>query len=277
MKFEFNEREYIENPAMELLLEPYRSHTQENNICILSGPAGSGKSMLVRHVFNFQNTSPIINGNTLVIPISFHDTFCSDTLKLFVQILYAACDTMVAKYPKLHSINSHINEFYDFIVKCRMELLYKTPLVPPLDKEHCLQTLCNADPLVFYALVLKFYLSQNSICPINNVVVVLDDLEEIRLNEEDDPNATEERPIKIMHELFECLQCVSEGIIPWSLNAVICCRSLLGSLKKFSSQSFVENIMNMLESHSSCKLINMDHLPPFSKNFERQYNDFLHD
>ena len=77
------EKIYINNNDLENELEKYSTHTHNNNICVLSGLTGSGKSMLVRHVFKIHSMAPSVHDKNLIIPFNLTSLLFFISTRLF--------------------------------------------------------------------------------------------------------------------------------------------------------------------------------------------------
>ena len=220
---------YIPNPDMERPLEKCKSHTAINNICLVEGLTGCGKSTLIRHVFGIHSVAAKIQGSTLVIPFNnFNERqFDSNIEGKFTHMLRAACDSLKERFPYLSDSNVDIDAFYSFIKDINPELLYFEEKYPEPNKAEQLQAFLKQSPFLFRSNELKYYLSQVE-CGIDNVLIVVDDLEGIRLESPDEDYIKTGRiellPIKLTIALIKDLENMGGKASSWSLNTVICCR-----------------------------------------------------
>ena len=295
---------YIHNEFIEAQLQEYTHHTYTNNTCIIEGLTGSGKTMLVRHVFGIHAWKAKVIDNTLIIPFSFDnglhnvdgETVEAKVGNLFARMIHAACDCLVTEFPNLKNVNKHVDEFYDSIKAHRQDLLYSIEAYPAPPKELQMSALLKEIPLAFYSSALKFYLNQTDVCTIDNVVIVIDDIEGIRPNSDDQDlisnnspishntdtsskKRNELLPVKAGLELIECLQNKGESAIHWSLNTIICCRHYVSRMMKTLpySRSLVHvvegtvNYMQAIQAYAPCERIDLSESPPIIDIIRRRY------
>ncbi len=265
---------YIHNPEMERILEGYKKYTKNNNICIIEGFTGSGKSMLVRHVFNIHSLSVRIEDSSLIIPFTFDNALHADIKSIFVRMIHAACNILEESYPALPNVNSNFSELYQFIKLYRHDLLLHRNEFPEPSQMNQLQALLKENPLAFYSCVLKFYLHKTDVCPVNNIVIVVDDIEGIRLEDDKTDILQQELlPIKMVLELCECMQNRGGHAVSWSLNTVICCRHYVSRMMRTLPFTLDEQttFSQKLEAYAVCRRIDLKKSPPLLDIINKRY------
>lgn len=244
------EKTYIPNPLMEEKFEKCLTYSPYNKTIVLTGLTGSGKSTLLHHVFKSHGMIPHIMGESLIIPFNFNYAVYSNVTSLFSRNMEAACGCLVEKFPKLKHIDNHSEEFFDFILIHRPDILHVKQIYPSPSKIECLQHLCENDPLAFFCCALKFYLNQADICSVRNVVVIIDDIEGIRLDVELPSDIPREViPIKMVLEMMQCLQNKKGAPSYWSINVVIACRHYVYRLVRSTPYSVERNYLQQLEAY----------------------------
>lgn len=255
---------YIHNSDMEEVLEKYKKHTSNNNTCIIEGLTGTGKTMLVQYSFEIRGLSSKIIGTNLIIPLNFDGTLYNKVEEMFSNMVRGACIRLVEEFPNLRHIDNHPDDFYNYIDHNRQDLLSCKEYPTPSHLEQ-LQMLLKENALGFYSSALKFYLSQTDICTVNNVIIVVDDIEGIRVADGDSGDIIHELlPIKITLEFIECMQNPGNGPVPWSLNTIICCRHYVSRLMRTLPFSLEEtsNYIQKIEAYSVCERYDLKDAPP---------------
>lgn len=272
------EKIFIANEAIEDIekeLKKYTRHSRKDKTCIIEGLTGSGKTMLVRHVFGVHRQVVDIKENSLIIPFSFDSTLYSNVSNTFVRMVHAACDRLTSNFPRLVHVDNDSESFYAFIESNRQDLLYFSDKYPSPSKIEQLQALLESKPLAFYCCALKYYLSQVDRCTIDNVIVVVDDIEGIRLEDDDKRDIQHELlPIKMVLELIECLQHRGENITHWSLSTVICCRHYVSRMMRtlpFSLDN-ATSYSQKLESYATCERHDLNNPPPIMDIIRKRYD-----
>lgn len=157
------EKVYIHHADMEDALSKYLVHTHSNSTCVITGLTGSGKTMLVRHVFGLRGIKPRIEGTSIIIPFNFDNALYTSVKTLFTRMVRAACDCLLEKFPALNHIDNHSEEFFQFIKERRNDLLYGDESYPTPSHEAQLQALCKENAFAFHICAFKFYLNQSEV------------------------------------------------------------------------------------------------------------------
>ena len=260
---------YVENEYAESILDQYVHHTNNDNICVVQGLTGSGKTMLVRHVFSIHSWQPFTKGNSLIIPISFDNKIFEDVTIAFSAMMHAACDCLIQKYPTLKHIDNYPSEFLSFIEEFRPDLLWNSSISTDVERLRAIHTNHH---LKFYCCALMFYLSQTNICLIDNVVIVVDGVEGIRLSGD---SRAELLPVKATLNIISCLESFNIAhIAPLSVNTIICCRHYVYRMMRtipFSPEEDDLNYIHAFETYSNIKYINLDTMPPIVDIIRKRY------
>ena len=272
---------YIHNRTMERQLERYVHHTNSNNICFLEGLTGVGKTMLVRHVFGIGPKKGFILDNTLVIPFSFNNALYTDVPSIFTNMVGKGCQRLEKSFPALKKAHEHPDELFDFIEEYREDLI----AIQPKSRVEQLSDFYEKKPLAYNACVLKWYLSQYDACNIDNVVIVVDDIEGIRLKDrtilsgdsseslstEDAKIYAELLPVKMTLELIECMQ--NAGTVKWSLNTIICCRHYVSRMIKTCPFAVDDSIplIQSLQAYAPCTRVSLEKSPPLNAIIRKRY------
>ena len=220
---------YVRNPEAEDALMQYTEHTQSNNTFILTGLTGSGKSMLIRYVFNIHSIKPHVSDDrkNIIIPFNFNNIPSGNIPVQFQRMMHSACDCLLEEFEGLRRVEENEEEFYSFIKERRADMIYVGDRYPQPSKREVLANICETMPLAFFSSMFKFYLNQREVCSIDNVIFVLDDIEGIRIDDMDDcgdRRRVELLPIKMVLELITCMENQNGEVVEWSLNTIISCR-----------------------------------------------------
>ena len=153
-----------------------------NQLIILEGVAGSGKSTIQRNVFDYTANAIVYRGNTIVIPysyIAFEGDQNALTMRM-AQYLNAARCNLSERF----SIPPIDNEFADFLkyVREREEALTQASGVQATS----FLEMFNENPLEVSILAFQFTVSHSK-CKINNVIFIFEDMEAIGERYEDIP------------------------------------------------------------------------------------------
>lgn len=267
---------YIHNTEMENNLKKYLQHTGRNNTCIIEGLTGSGKTMLVRHVFGIHSWTARIKGNSIIIPLSFDNALFGDVKSKFAAMMHGACDCLTTTFPLLNHVDTHPNEFYTYIVEHRQDLLYAIDQYPTPSIPEQIKMLHDANLLGFYSSALKFYLNQTDVCTIDNIVIVIDDIEGIR-SEGNDKEQAELLPVKMALELIECMQNKGNHATSWSLNTIISCRHFVSRMMRSLPFSLEENssYISAFESYGPCDRYDLKNSPSLIDIIMKRYDALL--
>lgn len=262
---EFNQI-YVHNDDAEDLLTPYLTHTPSNNTFILTGLTGSGKSMLIRYVFGIHSIKPRISkdGKSIIIPFNFNNISSKNIESQFQSMMHSACAYLLEEFPNIREAKDSEEEFFEFIKERRSDLVYSPDQYPTPSKRDMLKSACKKEPLAFYSSMFKYYLGQRDACSIDNVILVLDDIEGIRIDDTfpvDDRRKIELVPIKMVLELITCMENRNGEVSAWSLNTIISCRHYVYRLMNSVTYSASGFYTQALEAYSSTSGFDLNKSP----------------
>lgn len=263
---------YIHNDDAERFLSIAQEKTFSDRILYLVGLVGSGKSMILNYVFKNKTLSPHIYNSTLVIPFSFDNFYDgiaisdegieSNLIKHFSRALQSACDVIIDNNPHIISAYDNENSFYEYIKNNRGNFAQPFGEWPRPKIQDILRSFSSENPIPFYALMLKFCLSQDA-CGIDNVVLIVDDVEGVG-------EQNELRPIEIANRIFTCLE-NSDHIRRWSVNLIIGCRNYVYRL--LNNNGTLHQQHN--EAYASSDMFHLDFTPSIKDIVEKRSEEIL--
>lgn len=216
---------YISVPLAENFLSSALTYSQSDKIFYLTGVTGSGKSMILKKVFKYHGMAPEIDNNTLIIPFSF-DNFPSNPSNLdvdkegiknvYINMLSSACKLIEKSYPNLKLVEDNEDDFINTVSKSRADYTQIPNVWPRPTINERIKYFMKNNPIPFNTSILKYYLNQKE-CPIDNIVILVDDIE----------GAGEEQeliPIKIAYRIITCLENTPKTK-DWSIHLIISCRN----------------------------------------------------
>lgn len=210
---------YVNLPAVEPKLEPFRSHMDNDRCLFVTGLTGCGKSSLLNHTFHTEEKGIHIENNSLYIPFSFDHTIPArektnvDTY--FVNVIKAACALIFETINK-KGLTSTNHGLYEYIEKVRKDNLQYDDGIEGSNEIQKLNNLCKKNATEFYALKLKYGLTV--LKEINHVVLIVDDIESVGYQ-------MELVPIDVGLTVWSCLKRQpKETQKIWSSCVIISCR-----------------------------------------------------
>lgn len=216
---------YISNPSAEKFLSSALTYSQSDKVLYLTGLTGSGKSMILKHVFKYHGMAPIVHDKSLIVPFSF-DNFPSNTTNLdvdengiknvYINMLSSACELIEKLYPNLKIVYNNEKEFLDIVAESRSDYTQIINAWPRPNTKERIKHFMNENPIPFNTAILKYYLNQKE-CPINNIVFLVDDIEGAGENQE-------LIPIKTAYRIITCLENTPKTK-DWSVQLIISCRN----------------------------------------------------
>ncbi len=216
---------YIPVPLAENFLSSAMSCSLADKVFYLTGLTGSGKSMILRNVFQYHGMSPEIKYQTLVIPFSF-DNFSSNRNNtdendngienVYVNMLNSACELIENTYPHLKLITGNEDDFLRTVNTSRGDFTQVPYVWPRPNSNDRMMYFMKKHPIPFHTAMLKYYLNQNN-CPINNIVLLIDDIEGVG-------ESQELIPIKLAYRIITCLENTPKSK-HWSVHLIISCRN----------------------------------------------------
>ena len=220
---------YVSVPEAEEYLSSALNNSLTNRVLYFTGLVGSGKSMIIRKVFNIHGMVAEIDGNNLIIPFSFDNLVMEKNIssnniekieecidQLFINMLASTCEKMEKEFSDLVSVKDNIDRYYEYIEDLRGDLMQFGRTIKQQSRFERVNNLFNRSPIVYYTSVLKYYMSQDS-CSVNNLVFVVDDVEGVGEN-------CESYPIKVAYRILTCFENQRE-CKNWSVQLIVGCRN----------------------------------------------------
>ncbi len=174
---------YIANEEMENKLAK-DCCSIDSKVSLIVGEKGSGKSTLLRNYFNISGNTIKIEKRALVLSV-FMNYNCQDKGERFSldTILAAMNVTLLNRYAVLSdyfSSEKGVKDFYDFIVKMRIDLVYQgsSELLIRKNTEQYLNDARENNPEAYEILKLQFLL-MSSLCPICRLIICVDEIDEL--------------------------------------------------------------------------------------------------
>lgn len=245
---------YVPHPEAEaylqtcLVADPVKDKTM-----FFTGLTGSGKTTILRHVFSLEGNASkaTIQDNTIIIPIDFNRHQLS-TQEAILSSLRASIMT-ITELANIDFPDTSNKQFYSFIKEKRRDLLTidgdVSPSTPPAT---CLKTLLSKLPVAYASCQLQ-YVMENEKCPLNLVLLVIDNVEASGSNStRTTSNSKFLSPIIESFRLADCIQ--QRGTeTRWSFNMLIACRHHIWRIMKgeFSDNS---NENALLQSYVDTEL-----------------------
>lgn len=253
---------YISNSQIEEIestLGQYLNYSICDKTLFFTGLTGSGKTMILRHVFKYSGMGAYIYGKCLVIPFSFdniHGKNRENVEGCFRNMILTACDILEETF-LLNKASDFPQDFYKSIKESRNDNLQMGSAWPRPSIDERLTNYEREDPLAFASSLLKYYLNQEG-CTINNVLFLVDDIEGIG----DDLEIV---PIKVAYEVMICMENQRKKR-QWSTKCIIACRHYVyryaayNQLDDFSKTAALSK--QNLEAYSPTDILQLGcHLP----------------
>lgn len=209
---------YVNMPSVESKFTILKSKMDSDRCLFLTGLTGCGKSSLLNYTFHTEKNIHIEN-RSLYITFSFdHAIAARDKENIetyFKNQIKNACDEIKTKIDKSNLYTSNC-DLYKYIKKIRPDALQHDKGIERGDINERLEELRKQEPLEYYALTLKYYLTV--LKDINHVVLIVDDIESVGYQ-------MELVPIDIGLSLWSCLKNQPKDAPKvWSSCIVISCR-----------------------------------------------------
>lgn len=259
---------YIPVPLAENFLSSALTYSKSDKVYYLTGLTGSGKSMILKKVFKHHGMSPEIKNNSLIIPFSFDNFPCAPTNldgdnkgieNVFVNMLSSACELIEKTYPDLKLVYGNEDDFLEIVKKSRADYAQIADVWPrPTTKER-IQHFMKSNPIPFNTSVLKYYLNQNN-CPINNIILLVDDIEGAGEN-------CELIPIKTAYRTITCLENTPKAK-NWSVRLIISCRNYVYRL--IIDNSFTAE-RQRIETYTESEDFHLEKAPSLSSIVNKRY------
>ena len=258
----------LEIKEIESTLEQYLKYSICDKTLFFTGLTGSGKTMILRHVFKYNGMGAYIHGDCLVIPFSFDNIHCKNRENVegyFRNMILTACDVLEESF-SLKKASDFPQDFYESIKKSRNDNLQMGPAWPRPSIDERLINYEKEDHLAFASSLLKYYLNQSA-CTIENVLFLVDDIEGIGDN-------LEIVPIKVAYEAMICMENQSKDRL-WSAKCIIACRHYVyryatyNQLDDFSKTAALSK--QNLEAYSPTDILQLGSYLPLIDIIEKRY------
>lgn len=258
---------YIDVPDAELYLKEVFKAPNVDKILYLVGMTGTGKSMILKKVFQTFTLIPHIVDKTLIIPFSFDNylyNYSEESVEKALQSIFSstidsACELIESKFNNLKKAEVDYNDFFESIKTYKGGIAQKIDEFPRPTIEKRLKHLAKNNPLAFYSSMLKYYMNQYE-CELNNVVLVIDDIE--GLGEDN-----ELIPISIAHRILTCLENRKKEK-EWNANLVIGCRNYVYRLLVRNNFS---PLAQKFESFPTPQIFYINNSPSLSSIIQKRY------
>lgn len=198
---------------------------------VFTGLTGSGKTTILRHVFELEINAnqSVINGNTIIIPIDFNRSQ-SSAQEAILSSLRAAIEKMVElyaiDYPDIDNKN-----FYEYIKSRRPDFLFLDPKsTQNTSYKEKMTVFLDKMPTPFASCQLQYMMDQPA-CQLQLVLLIVDNIEAFM-----DSNAknAKSRYLAPVVEAFKLAECIDQrgDKTKWQFNMLIACRHHIWRIMK---------------------------------------------
>lgn len=224
---------------------PYVKHEEaENKLkeCLLGDPlidkslvftglTGSGKTTILRHVFELETNAnqSVINGDTIIIPIDFNRSQ-SSAQEAILSSLRAAIEQMVERYG-IDYPDTDNESFYEYIKNRRLDFLFLDPKnTQNTSYQEKMTVFLDKMPTPFASCQLQYMMDQPA-CQLQLVLLIVDNIEAFM-----DSNAknAKSRYLAPVIEAFKLAECIDQrgDRTKWQFNMLIACRHHIWRIMK---------------------------------------------
>lgn len=198
---------------------------------IFTGLTGSGKTTIVRHVFGleFNASKSTIRENTIIIPVDFnrsHSSAQNTILSSLRAAVYMLVNMFEIDFPDVNN-----EAFFKYIYDRRDDLLHLNPKhnqSTPYSER--MVTLLEILPTAFASCQLQ-YVMDHQCCPIQLVVLVVDNIEAFLDSKAKNSMSRYLAPIIEAFRLADCIDQRGRAT-KWCFNMVIACRHHIWRIMK---------------------------------------------
>lgn len=211
---------YVNMPGIEGKLEPFKQRMDSDRCVFLTGLTGCGKSSVLNHMFHVDiNRRLRIEDHTLFILFSFDHAIAArekgQLVTYFINIVKEVNEEIEGKI-KEENLKIDNRSFFNYVKKVRADDLQHGQDIKLGTQAERLGKLLEHDPIEYYTLQLKYYLSV--LDRINHVVLIVDDIESVGYQ-------MELVPIDLGLTLWSCFKRQPPDTPKiWSTGVVISCR-----------------------------------------------------
>ena len=216
---------YISVPSAEDFLSSALTYSKSDKVLYFTGLTGSGKSMILKKVFNYHGISPEVCNNSLIIPFSFDNFLCGTPEpgvsekgieSVYTNMLSSSCELLERSIPNLKLVQNNEADFLEIVRKSRADFTQVPDVWPRPSLNERIRFFMTKNPIPFNTSVLKYYLNQDT-CTINNIVILVDDVEGAGENQE-------LTTVKTAYRIITCLENTPK-LKKWSVHLIISCRN----------------------------------------------------
>lgn len=251
-----------QNMYQNLSFDPYVSHQEAeaflndaligkysiDKLLIFSGLTGSGKSTIIRHVFQIKKDQIRFANNTLIVPIDFNRRNSSSDMA-YICVLQNALEILTTEYD-IPFPDTKNQQFAQYIREEKRSGLLN--LAPPklgrLSDEEKLHYLSENSPLTYSSCQLQYVMDHEK-CKAKTLIFVIDNIEGYI---EDGQETHSYDPLISALELAECFHDRGEKT-KWCFNMVIACRHHIVRLMRsimYRTTSIANSLNSYMETSS---------------------------
>lgn len=211
---------YVDMSKTEEHLIPFKRHMDSDRCIFLTGVTGCGKSSIINHIFHLDiNNKVRIEDRSLYILFSFDHAIAArekgELTTYFINIIKEACEALEKELER-EGLKTNISKFYKYIERVRADNLQHGTDIKRGTASERLKNLAEKDPIEYYALQLKYYLTE--LKKIDHVVLIVDDIESVGYQ-------MELVPIDLGLTLWSCFKRQPTSVSKvWSSCVVLSCR-----------------------------------------------------
>lgn len=223
---------YVDHPEAEnKLQECLVGDSLIDKSLVFTGLTGSGKTTILRHVFNLETNAnqSVIKENKIIIPIDFNRSQ-SSAQEAILSSLRAAIEKIVGLY-EIDYPDITNEKFYEYIKARRSDFLFLDPKITQnTSYREKMTVFLDKMPTPFASCQLQ-YVMDHPKCQLELVVLIVDNIEAFM-----DSNAknAKSRYLAPVIEAFKLAECIDQrgDKTKWQFNMLIACRHHIWRLMK---------------------------------------------
>ena len=223
---------YVEHPEAESKLkECLIGDSLIDKSLIFTGLTGSGKTTILRHVFDLETNAnqAVINGNTIIIPIDFNRSQ-STAEDAILSNLRAAIEKIVGLY-EIDYPDINNEKFYEYVKARRADFLCLNPKNTQITSyREKMRMFLDTLPTPFASCQLQ-YIMDHPKCQLQLVVLIVDNIEAFMDSNAKNAKARYLAPVIEAFRLAECIDQRGDKT-KWQFNMLIACRHHIWRLMK---------------------------------------------
>lgn len=218
------ETPYVPHPEAELVLEDcLLGDPNKDKSLLFTGLTGSGKSTILRHVFDIEASAnmPKRKGSALLIPVDFNRAQANAQIAILSSVRVAiekVCEEDGIDFP-----NNNNEEFYTFIKDRRADFLKINPDNSGTEShQEQLDSFFKYLPDAYASCQLQYVMDKPN-CKTKLVVLIVDNIEAFSTT---GATLVKDKYLSPVIESFRLAECISQRDNPtvWCFNMVIACR-----------------------------------------------------